>query len=242
MRLGWASIRGVLVTMPVIGLQRGVILRTMTTGHPAHSHQDMFCDRCGAYAIRRVALDGEQGTFACGACGRCDTRRVLPLHIVTGASGAGKTTIITIVQRTLVECGVFDKDALWATDWDMVYNNFFRIASSLAQGGRRAVVIGTILPEFLTGLSDRDLVGTIHYANLHCDDASRERRLLTRRTWDVPARAFIEKHQAFAAWLLAEASTAFDPPMPTFDTTQSTPDEVAAQVVRWVRSTIHVNA
>jgi transposase-like protein len=195
----------------------------------------MFCDRCGSFTIARTTLDSDRGEFACSTCGRQFSRRVLPLFIVTGASGVGKTTIIELLQRRLTEYGVFDKDALWAQDWDTVYNNYFRIASALAQGGRLTVIVGTILPEFFAGLADRDLVGTIHYANLHCDDETRARRLLTRRTWGIPDEAFIRDHQVFARWLLDHAETDFDPPMPTFDTTTAPPEDVAEEVARWVR-------
>ena len=197
----------------------------------------MFCDRCGEYAVRRAGLVEEIGTFRCARCHREFERRVLPLSIVTGASGAGKTSIIPPLQRLLTECGVLDKDAMWATTWDMAYNNLLRVASALAQGGRHTVIVGTILPEMLDPLSDRCLVGMIRYANLHCDDENRARRLLTRRTWDIPDDEFIDQHRVFAQWLLDHAATDFDPPMSTFDTTSRPPGDVARDVAAWVRNT-----
>jgi hypothetical protein len=195
----------------------------------------MFCDRCGAYAIRRQQLHDGIGDFACDACQRRFSRRVMPLYIVTGASGVGKTSITPLLQGLLPNCGVFDKDQMWARDWDMIYNNYFRIASALAQGGKVTVVVGTIMPEFLVGLSDRDLVGEIRYANLHCDDETRRHRLLTRRTWDVPDEEFIHQHEEFARWLLDHATTDFGAPMPTFDTTVDMPEVVAQNVATWVK-------
>jgi hypothetical protein len=116
----------------------------------------------------------------------------------------------------------------------MAYNNFFRIASALAQGGSATVIVGTLLPAFFDGLSDRDLVGEVRYANLHCAPDLRAWRLLTRRTWDVPDEAFIRKHQEFAAWLLDHATTDFGTPMPTFDTTFAVPEAIAHQLATWV--------
>lgn len=202
---------------------------------PAEARQGMFCDQCGAYSIQRRGLNDDIGEFLCGNCQRHFSRRVLPLFIVTGASGVGKTTIAPLLQRLLTDYGVFDKDLMWARDWDMACNNFFRIASALAQGGRATVVVGTIIPEHLTGLSDRDLVGTISYANLHCDDATRAQRLLHRRTWGVPDEEFIRTHQEFARWLLEHAHTDFEPPMPTFDTAVNSPEAVARAIAQWVR-------
>ncbi len=183
-------------------------------------------------------MHGETGEFLCANCRHQFQRRVQPLFIVTGASGSGKTTIIQPLQERLTEYGVFDKDAMWSRDWDMTYNNFFRIASALAQGGRATVIVGTIIPEHLAGLSDRDLVGTIAYANLHCDPTMRAARLLNRRTWDIPDAEFIRTHQEFATWLLEHAARDFDPPMPTFDTTKDPPEVVAVRIAQWVRATM----
>jgi energy-coupling factor transporter ATP-binding protein EcfA2 len=208
------------------------------TAQPAfpESRQGVFCDECGAYAIRRRSLHAGIAEFRCDACQRELTQRVLPLCIVTGASGVGKTTILPHLQRLLPEYGVLDKDAMWARDWDMAYNNLFRVASALAQGGRGTVIVGTIIPAHIDGLSDRDLVGRIAYANLHCDDATRARRLRHRRTWGLPDPAFIDAHREFAQWLLDNAAQRFVPPMPTFDTTATPPGEVAVGVAAWVRA------
>lgn len=213
------------------------------SAQPPHSHarQGIFCDACGAHAIRRLALRDGRGEFRCEACGRQLNRLVPPLGIVTGASGVGKTTIIPHLQRLLPGYGVLDKDAMWAQDWDTAYNNLFRVASALAQGGRATVIVGTIIPGHLDGLSDRDLAGPVSYANLHCDDATRADRLRHRRTWDVPDAPFIEDHRLFARWLLKHAATHFSPPMPTFDTSATAPEAVAARVAAWVWETVPGN-
>ena len=161
--------------------------------------QGMFCYPCGSYAIKRHELINCIGYFACDACGYQFTKIVLPLFIVTGASGAGKSTIIEPLQHLLPEYGVFDKDSIWASSWDMVANDFFRIASALAQGDKKTVIVGTIVPHHLEGLSDRDLVGEIYYINLHTDDQTRRTRLTTRRKWGQPSEEFIQAHAPHTA-------------------------------------------
>jgi hypothetical protein len=200
------------------------------------TRKGMFCYPCGGYTVRRRALIDCTGYFTCQDCGCQFTKTVLPLFIVTGASGAGKSTIIEPLQHLLSGCGVFDKDQMWASDWDMAYNNFFRIASALAQGGKQTVIVGTIIPEHLEGLSDRELVGDIFYINLHTDDQTRRARLMSRRKWGLPSEEFIQEHARFAAQLLADAETKFGHPMPTFDTTTKAPEEVAAQVAGWIKA------
>lgn len=196
----------------------------------------MFCYQCGGYTVKRRALIEGIGTFSCGDCGSQFTKIVLPLFIVTGASGVGKSSIIEPLQRLLTGYGVFDKDQMWAGSWDMAYNNFFRIASALAQGGKGTVLVGTIVPDHLDGLSDRDLVGETFYINLHTDDETRRMRLLSRRKWGYPNEAFIEEHARFAAQLLRDANTEFGQPMLTIDTTKTTPQKAAEEVAEWINA------
>jgi broad-specificity NMP kinase len=198
------------------------------------TRKGMFCYECGRYTVKRRELSNCLGYFTCDACGYQIKKTVLPLFIVTGASGVGKSAIVEPLQHLLIEYGVFDKDHIWATDWDMVYNNFFRIASALAQGNKKTVVVGTIIPEHLEGLSDRDLVGDIFYINLHTDDQTRRTRLTTRRKWGLPSEEFIQEHARFAAQLLMDAETNFGHPMPTIDTTSKSPKEVAKQIADWI--------
>ncbi len=200
------------------------------------TRKGMFCDQCGRYTVKRTKLVGSTGYFGCTDCGcQWTPKTVLSLFIVTGASGAGKSAIIEPLQHLLTEYGVFDKDQIWAKNWDMAYNNFFRIASALAQGNKKTVIVGTIIPEMLEGLSDRDRVGDIFYINLHTDDQTRRARLTSRRKWGLPDEDFILAHARFAAWLLANAETAFGHPMPTIDTTSTPPAEVAQQVASWIK-------
>ncbi len=204
---------------------------------PIEARQGMFCYQCGNAAVKRSKLIDSTGYFACTACGSSwEPKTVLPLFIVTGASGAGKSAIIEPLQHLLTDYGVFDKDQLWASNWDMVYNNFFRIASALAQGNKKTVIVGTMIPEMLEGLSDRDLVGDIYYINLHTDDRTRRNRLNSRRKWGLPDETFIQEHARFAQWLSMNADTAFGHPMPTFDTTFASPEAVARQVADWIKS------
>jgi hypothetical protein len=74
-----------------------------------------------------------------------------------------------------------------------------------------------------------------YYLNLHCDDATRDARLRARPGWRRCTEEFIAEHRKFARWLLENAPTAFDPPMPTVDTTDTPVPEVALQIRDWAR-------
>jgi hypothetical protein len=155
---------------------------------------------------------------------------------VTGTSGSGKTSVIPALRQALPECIIFDKDLLWGRcDEKQFYNNWLRIAYSIAQGGRHTVICGTIMPWDFNDCEDRGLVGTIHFLNLHCNDQVREQRLRSRPAWrESSSDAFILEHKRFAQWLLDNAATEYDPPMVTVDTSNVSIEEVAQAIAQWV--------
>jgi|GEM_PF-157516 len=161
----------------------------------------------------------------------------LPLFLVTGASGTGKSAAALHLQRLLPECDVFDMDIMLdERDWKISHRNWMRIAKSLTGQGRHVVLCGTTLPEHFAGYEEMAAFSTVYYLNLHCEDAVRDARLAARG-W--PERA-IGDHRQFARWLLANAETAFDPPLETIDTGKNPPEAVAELIQQWVLARIGV--
>jgi chloramphenicol 3-O-phosphotransferase len=194
----------------------------------------LICPHCGAYALNNTERNPSSTT--CSQCGKATPANIFPLFVVTGASGAGKTSIIPALRQLLPECIIFDKDLLWGRcDDKQFYNNWLRIAYSIAQGGRHTVICGTIMPWDLDSCEDRGLVGTIHFLNLHCSDEIREQRLRNRPAWRASSsEAFILEHKRFAQWLLDNATTMYDPPMLIVDTSKASVEEVAHAAAQWV--------
>jgi hypothetical protein len=75
------------------------------------------CPGCGGYSVdKRVEPTSRMLAVAvCPACGHRHPFRRLPLFIVTGASGTGKTTVGLRLGAALSECVVLDSDILWST-------------------------------------------------------------------------------------------------------------------------------
>jgi hypothetical protein len=44
----------------------------------------------------------------------------------------------------------------------------------------------------------------------------------------------LKQHEQFAQWLLDNAETAYNPPMPAIDTTSNPPAEAAEQIKRYI--------
>ncbi len=201
----------------------------------------LVCSNCGAHALTNA--EGRSNSTCCTECGQTTPANILPLFVVTGASGSGKTSVIPELRCRLPECVVFDKDLLWGrVTSEHFTNNWLRIAYSIAQGGRHTVICGTIMPWDIDASSDRGLVGTVHFLNLHCCDEIREQRLRARPEWRQNAsNEYINEHKQFARWLIDNASTKYDPPMPTVDTSNKPVAEVAGAIAQWVLTILEGN-
>lgn len=193
----------------------------------------LVCRRCGGYIQPLVDIAAQ--SMRCPTCDHVEAQRIAPLWIVTGASGVGKTTVVTALRALLPDWEIFDTDIIHAADWQQHRSNWLRLAHAIAQNGRYTLLCGTMLPQDVDRCDHRPLFSKIYYLNLHCDDATRSARLLARPLWrHCNTPEFIEQHRQFAHWLLDHAATDFDPPMPTLDTTHTTPQMIAQEIRDWV--------
>lgn len=160
-----------------------------------------------------------------------------PLFIVTGASGTGKTTIVAPLRKLMPDFDVFDIDVISqdVDDWQKLKNIWLRVASNIAKSGRITILCGTIMSWDAEKCDDYDSFSQIYYLNLHCDDATREKRL-REREW---SEEMIKEHKHFAKWLLENADEAFTPKLPTFNTTCVPPNKIAVELKEWILSNIN---
>lgn len=196
----------------------------------------LVCQGCGGYI--QPLVDVEAQAIRCPTCDHRVAQRIVPLWIVTGASGVGKTTVVAALRTLLPDWEIFDTDIIHAADWQQHRSNWLRLAHAIAQNGRYTLLCGTMLPQDIDRCDHRALFSKVYYLNLHCDDATRAARLLARPAWRGCNAAFVEQHRQFAQWLLDHAAADFDPPMPTIDTTYATPQAVAEQIRAWATNTL----
>jgi hypothetical protein len=82
----------------------------------------MKCGRCGRWIGPPTAVEPAGAGTAAAVCARCGHREFfvyLPLFVVTGANGVGKSTVCRPLRRRLPEYVVFEADAVplpWALD------------------------------------------------------------------------------------------------------------------------------
>lgn len=196
-----------------------------------------YCQACDEPRL----MEPEGSVIRCGHCeNTVPMAPVQPVFLVSGASGAGKSTILPELVAVLRgECIVFDGD--WLIDpfvgqpsvedihsihWPSVQEAMLHIAHGLSQNGLPTLLLGSFMPQTLHTNRARRWVGDAHFLVLDCPDNERRLRLEARPPWrgrDIDAQL------GFALWLRTNLS-------PVIDTSTTTPRGVAEQVATWVRS------
>lgn len=199
------------------------------------------CPACGEYSVEK-AID-PAGPFAvCPHCGYAHPFVQLPLFVVTGASGVGKSTVALALPDALPECVCLDSDILWGVvpatpddDYRGYADVWLRLAKNIGQGGRPVVLLGSAVPARFELAPERRYFTTIHYLALVCDDATLVARLEARPGWRQSGTPeFIESMLRFNRWFQDHAATT-TPPMTLLDTSRLTTAESIQQTAAWVR-------
>lgn len=171
----------------------------------------------------------------------------LPLLIVSGASGAGKTAVYQSLLGKINEVVMLEGDLIWRPEFDKPethYREFFetwvKICRDISQSGRPVVMFnaGMGVPENIEPCEGREYFSQVRYMALVCGDnilAERLRQRPERRTCGDPE--YIKEQIEFNQWLKNEGPKV-DPPVELIDNTNITLEETAKQVASWIRSRI----
>lgn len=202
------------------------------------------CASCGAFNAEHQVADGEPGwaIALCPACGAGARFRRLPLFVMTGASGSGKSTTCRRLMHSLPECVVLESDILYGS-LDMsgedglrrYWDAWLRVVMNVHQAERPVLLCGTLVPSLIESLPSQAYLAGTHYLAMTCDDAELERRLRARPAWRGCDDAFIAEHLAFNRWFRLKT----DPEQPLIaliDTTGTSVEESAEAVRQWVRA------
>jgi len=199
------------------------------------------CPRCGTYTVEKT-ID-PSGPFAiCPFCYYAHPFLRLPLFIISGASGTGKSTICLALVPRLQECVVMESDILWgivpatsADNYRDYRDTWLRIAKNIGQAGRPVVLGGTALPDQFEDCPERRYFSTLHYLALVCDDDLLARRLQDRPAWRQSHTAeFVNSMLEFNCWLKEHASTT-NPPMTLYDTGRRSIPATVDDIAYWIR-------
>ena len=149
------------------------------------------CEKCGQYRNDKI-VDKENSIIICPECGYKRFYKLMPLFMVSGASGSGKSTICNYLVNKSNKFIVLDMDILWAKHFDQNENSnaedfnetWLRMAKNISQAGMPIVLFGAgCIPDYIEECIEKRYFYKIHYIGLVCSDDILERRLNDRPTW-----------------------------------------------------------
>lgn len=195
----------------------------------------MICAACGEWAD---APKVDHDAVVCELCGYREPFRRLPVFLLTGASGTGKSAVCRALGPVLGDrVVVLEQDVLWVDalrnpddDFGAFRRTWLRMIAMLNQSGRPAVLCGTVAPPQLESRPERVLLDDTHYLALVADDDVVRNRLRDRPAW----RGWRDDERVadmlrFNSWI-KENATSTDPPMALLDTTSTSIDETTGAV------------
>lgn len=206
----------------------------------------VFCPACSAQRAD-VAVDHDDGTVTCPACGDTRPYDSEPLLVVTGSSCVGKTTTYREVQGT-VDAVTFESDLFWmeprgevSTAWREVpdesrYAFVFLLCADVAQSGRPVVLFGSGVgdPDRTPAGPERDYFSRVEHIALTCDPDVLAERIRSRPGFDQAETPWADVDRQLAANERFREAAAVRDDYDAVDTTDSTPAETAAAVRDWI--------
>jgi hypothetical protein len=210
------------------------------------------CSHCGLYAEEKHVRQGagSDAVALCPHCGYGHPFRQLPLFVITGASGSGKTAVgleLVEAQRRaepwVPDYVYLEQDILWRdefvdpeNDYQAFRNMWLRVAKNVGQAGRPVVLCGSAVPEQYERCPERRYFADIHYLALVCNDDLLRERLAARPGWRRSGNAaFLDQMLEFNRWFV-ENARAKEPGMTLLDTSALSVRESAMQVAGWIQA------
>jgi len=200
------------------------------------------CHECGLYRADKI-IDPNGPIAICPECGHKHSFLQLPLLIVSGASGAGKSSVCQYLLGQHNHIVLLDADILWRPEFNKPENNYsdffetwLRMCKNINQAGRPVVLFGAGIgvPDNIESCVERRYFSGVHYLSLLCDDDLLSRRLRERPAWrESGGQAYIEDQIRFNQWFKTRPVDA-QPEIELLDTTHASLEQTAGQVLEWI--------
>lgn len=198
------------------------------------------CPGCGEYTDAKEIIDLPKRAV-CPACKYEHQFLSLPLFVVTGASGSGKTTAALELIKLAQNFVVLDQDILWNDNYNvpeddcrLFRNTWLRIIKNIHQAGKPVVLFGSTIPQQYEKCVERCYLSDIHYLALICEPSELERRLVERPNWRQSGSSEnLKRMLDFNKWL-SENATQTEPKMTLLNTTKITVSETVKSIHDWV--------
>ncbi|MHB1924857.1 MAG: AAA family ATPase [Acidimicrobiales bacterium] len=202
-----------------------------------------ICPAC-EWPTTAAEVDPIRSLLVCDRCGAQTPFQLLPpLLFLTGASGAGKTTLYRHLLGRVREAILIDQDLLWSVnpahnDPASGYRSFrgliLHLAERLAANGLPVLVEGTCVPDQYESLGERWYFSKTAYLAVVCEPDILRQRLAARPGWQregVDVETMVRLNEDYR-------HRSFHPPMELLDTTDRSVVDCAQELHVWIRRQI----
>ena len=168
---------------------------------------------------------------------------MLPLFVVSGASGAGKSSVCHELLGSVKEAVLLDSDILWRDELNRsdkhrdFFETWLRMCKNISQSGMPVVLFGAGMrvPENMEQRVERRYFSRLHYLALVYDDDILAKRLHQRPKWRRSAdEPWVTEQISFHHWF-KENGDKIEQRITLLDTTDVSVYRVASRVLSWIR-------
>lgn len=197
-----------------------------------------ICPKCGNHEWNKtISVDKKQ--IFCPNCGYQWDFKAMPLFILTGCSGVGKTTTAQELLLRDTDFLVMDADFLFNImphDTDEDYKNWVEqimsLSKNIMQGGKPLLWTMAGALEYFEKTYNRRFFTEVYFLALVCTDEALEKRMREGR--HITDANWIKSSVDYNHWFM-DNGTISGTKADTFDITGKSVSEVADYVTGWVK-------
>lgn len=200
-----------------------------------------ICPKCGNYDWNKeISQDGSK--IICQSCGHRWPFKRLPLFIITGASGVGKTTGLQELMQHETDYIVMDSDIFCfmphgtAEEMKFKRETLLNVSKNVMQVGKPLVWSASSLPDQFEDTYNRRFFSNIYYLALVCDAQKLEQRM--RKGRHIDDENWIKGSADFNNWFMKNGPS-YKYPIEVCDISELSIKEYAKFIDEWIMSKIH---
>ena len=173
-----------------------------------------ICPGCGLYQTEKdVTICGDKGKSVCRVCGHVHEFRAVPLYVVLGASGTGKSTLALHMQSTQQQVIALDGDLLWRQEFvsqgnDAFFSMWMNLVLNISQAGKPVMLFMGGLPESFIDNACAKYFSSVTVIGLCAQEEDLIARLQARPAWRGSAKPeFLESMKRYNAQVMQHSLT-----------------------------------
>ncbi len=196
-----------------------------------------ICPKCGDYEWNKQISEDKKYVI-CQQCGSQWKFKAMPLFVLTGCSGVGKTTTAQELIQRDTKFIVMDADFLYNImphNSDADYRNWVEqimsLSKNIMQAGKPLLWTMAGALEYFENTYNRRFFTEVHYLALVCNTEDLEKRMRNGR--HITDSNWINSSIEYNRWFI-ENGTLSGKKIDTYDITGKSTFEVADYVTKWV--------